>query len=117
MKQGWLYLWRENLKRNYTSLAVHFIKTNCHIDPSFKLIDGTTRSPTTFTGPVGKLCGSNYQDLLQVEFASIGNFYFTAEAMDDQSGDQRLLLEYAVGISRGKVNSRFAAWKIGPLNQ
>lgn len=37
--------------------------------------------------------------------------------MDDFSGDQWLLLEYAVGISQGKVNPRFAAWKIGPLNQ
>jgi hypothetical protein len=25
-------------------------------------------------------------------------------------------LEYVLGISRGKVNPRFAAWKIGPLN-
>ena len=31
--------------------------------------------------------------------------------------DQRLLYEYTVGISRGKVDPRFASWKIGPLNQ
>ena len=30
---------------------------------------------------------------------------------------QRLLYEYAVGISRGKVDSKYASWKIGPLNQ
>ena len=34
----------------------------------FKLIDGTTRSPTTFTGPLGKLCITDYQDLPQIEF-------------------------------------------------
>ena len=35
----------------------------------------------------------------------------------DLSCDQRILYEYAVGISRGKVDSRYASWKIGPLNQ
>ncbi len=37
--------------------------------------------------------------------------------MDSLSSDQRLLYEYTVGISRGKVDPRFASWKIGPLNQ
>ena len=37
--------------------------------------------------------------------------------MDSLSCDQRLLYEYTVGISRGKVNPRFASWKIGLLNQ
>ena len=37
--------------------------------------------------------------------------------MDSLSSDQRLLYEYTVGISRGKVDPRFASWKIGPSNQ
>ena len=37
--------------------------------------------------------------------------------MDSLSSDQRLLCEYTVDISRGKVDPRFASWKIGPLNQ
>ena len=37
--------------------------------------------------------------------------------MDDLSGDQWLLFEYAVKISQGKVNHRFATWEIGSLNQ
>ena len=37
--------------------------------------------------------------------------------MDSLSSDQRLLYEYTVDISRGKVDPRFASWKIGPLNQ
>ena len=49
----------------------------------FKTIDGTTKSPTTFTGPLGKVCGSNYQDLPQVKFELINgsqdNFYLPAE--------------------------------------
>ena len=31
--------------------------------------------------------------------------------MDSLSSDQRLLYEYTVGISRGKVDPRFASWK------
>ena len=37
--------------------------------------------------------------------------------MDSLSSDQRLLYEYTVGISRDKVDPRFASWKIGSLNQ
>ena len=39
------------------------------------------------------------------------------EDMDSLSSDQSLLYEYTVGISRGKVDPRFASWKTGPLNQ
>ena len=66
----------------------------------FKTINGTTLNPTTFIDPLGKLCGSNYDDLPKEKFELIrdllDNLYFTAEAMDDLSGDQQLLLEYAV---------------------
>ena len=43
-------------------------------------------------------------------------FHFGMNDMDSLSSDQRLLYEYTVGISRGKVDPRFASWKIGPLN-
>ena len=39
------------------------------------------------------------------------------DEIQDLSWDQRLLHEYTVGISRGKVDSRYTSWKIGPLNQ
>jgi len=41
---------------------------------------------------------------------------FSEQSMNDLSCDQRLLLEYVLGISKGQVNSKFASWKIGPLN-
>ena len=47
----------------------------------------------------------------------LDKFHFPAEAMGDQSGDQRLHLDYSVGISRGKVNFRFPSRKIGLLNK
>lgn len=92
MKQGWLQPWRENLKKKLHTIGCSLHQNKLLFRAIFKLIYGTTRSPTTFTGPLVKLCGSNCQDLLQVEFPIIigplNNFYLTAEAMDDLSGDQ-----------------------------
>ena len=86
----------------------------------FKSLDGSARSPTSFTGPLGKLCANNYHHLPQVNFLPVsspleGSYSVLIE--NDLTGDQRLLLEYAVGISRGKVDPQYAAWRIGPLNQ
>lgn len=86
----------------------------------FKYLDGSTKSPVSFSGPLGKLCEKDIQESPQVEFVKIAgdldDFSFDEAALKDLSNDQRLLLEYVRGISRGQVNQRFAAWKIGPLN-
>ena len=56
----------------------------------------------------------------QVKFVPIvsplDSQYSSIKQTDNLSGNQ-ILQENAVGISRGKVNSRYVAWKIGPLNQ
>ena len=63
---------------------------------------------------------NEYHNLLQIKFEPIVSLiesqYSSIKQTDDLSSDQ-ILLEYAVGISREKVNPRYAAWKIGPLNQ
>ena len=63
----------------------------------FKTIGGTTTSCTTFTCPLGNLCGSNYHHLPKVKFEHISglldNFYPTSEAMNDLSDDKQLLIE------------------------
>ena len=41
---------------------------------------------------------------------------FDETTLEDLTSNQRLLLEYAISISKGKVNPRFTAWKLGPLN-
>ena len=41
---------------------------------------------------------------------------FDEVTMNDLSSDQRLLLEYVLGISRGKCQPKACAWKIEPLN-
>ena len=68
------------------------------------------KNPKSFNGP---LCGNG---LPQISFSSVGSPSFTIENKDILNCDKRIRYEYAVGISRGKVDSRFASWKIGPLN-
>lgn len=86
----------------------------------FKHLDGTTKSPTAFTSNLGKLCCNDYENTPQAEFPKVSSplddMVFDESTLHDMSSDQRLLLEYVRGISRGQVNPRFAAWKIGPLN-
>ena len=66
------------------------------------------------------LCETDHHDLPQVEFTQLSgpldHMNFDETTLDDLSSDQRLLLKYVLGISKGEVNPRFAAWKIGPLN-
>ena len=85
----------------------------------FRHVDGTTKkSPIPFNGPRGKLCGNDYHDLLQISFSAVGcpqDSSFTIKNQDILSCNQRFLYEYSVGISRGKMDSRFASWETGPL--
>ena len=86
----------------------------------FKNIDGCAKGPTAFSCPMGKLCSKDCYDLLQISFSTISrplDSILKIDEIHDLSCDQRLLYEYIVGISRGKVDSRYASWKIGPLNQ
>ena len=57
----------------------------------------------------------------QVKFefiiSPLDNLYLLVESMDHLSDDQQLLLEYAVGISWGQMNLKFASWKIEQMNQ
>ena len=55
----------------------------------------------------------------QISFSTISSpldSILKINEMHNLSCDQRLLYEYTVGISRSKIDSRYASWKIGPLN-
>jgi hypothetical protein len=79
----------------------------------FKHEDGNTKSPTAFSGPLGKLCSNDFQHLPQVNFirisGSLDDMEFPDVTIKDMKTDQRLLLEYSLGISGGRVDSRFSA--------
>ena len=104
-------------------LNLHTIGSSLHHDnfrALFKNIDGCTKGPTAFSGPLGKLCSKDCHDLPQISFSTISrplDSILKIDEIHDLNCDQRLLYEYAVGILRGKADFRYASWKIDPLNQ
>ena len=87
------------LKKNLH--AIH--KNELPFRALFKHLDGTIKSPTTFNGPLGKLCANDCHNLPQKPFTAVENpleFHFGMKDMDSLISDQRLLYEYTVGISR-----------------
>ena len=107
-------------KKNLHTIGCSLHQNELPFRALFKHLDGTTKSHTTFNGLLGKLCANDCHNLPPKSFSAVENpleFHFGIKDMDSLSSDQRLLYEYTVGISRGKVDPRFASWKIGPLNQ
>jgi hypothetical protein len=121
---GWLSglvtMLENNLKRRLYTIGCSLHQNELPFRTVFKFLDGSTKSSTTFSGPLGKLCEIDHQDLPQTKFTTLSgplnDVQFPDETLADLSNDQRLLLEYIRGISSGRVDPRFAAWKIGPLN-
>lgn len=111
---------REKIGHKLHTIGCSLHQNELSLRAVFKHLDGSTKGPSTFAGPLGKACEKDCQDEPQVAFTkisgSLDEMEFNQQTLNDLSSDQRLLLEYALGISKGKVNPRFAAWKIGPLN-
>ena len=88
-------------------LNLHTIGSSLHHNnfrAIFKNINGCTKGPTAFSGPLGKLCSKDCHDLPQISFSTISrplDSIFKIDEKHDLSCDQRLLYEYAVGISIG----------------
>ena len=115
---GMVAILEKNFFKNLHTIgsSLHYINFRA----LFKNIDGCTKDPTAFSDPLGKLGSKDCHDLPQISFSTISrplDSVLKIDEIHDHSCDQRLLYEYAVGISRGKVDSRYASWKIGPLNQ
>ena len=107
-------------KKNLHTIGCSLHQIELPFRALFKHLDGTTKSPITFHGPLGKLYANDCHNLPPKSFSAVENpleFHFGMKDMDSLSSDQRLLYEYTIDISRGKVDPRFASWKIDPLNQ
>lgn len=108
------------MKRKLHTIGCSLHQNELPFRAVFKHLDGCTKAPTTFSGPLGKLCERDYHEQPQVNFIKISGpldeMHFPEKSLHDISSDQRLLLEYVLGISKGKVNATYASWKIGPLN-
>ena len=99
---------------------LHPIGSSLHHNELPFNIDGCAKDLTAFCGALGKLCSKDCHDLHQISFSIHSRPLDTILKIDeihDPGCDVRLQYEYAVGISRGKVDSRYDSWKISPLNQ
>jgi len=103
---------------------IHTIGCSLHLNELplravFKYLDGTTQGPTTFNGPLGRLCSQDIHNEIVIDFQPIPNPVAEICSLDecsDLSNDQKLLLHYCVGIGSGSISPTFEKYKIGPLN-
>lgn len=96
--EGGLVTCLENkLERKLHTIGCSLHQNELPFRAVFKHLDGTTKAPTTFSGPLGKLCEIDCQDQPQVEFTKLSSplddMKFDEETLSDLSSDQRLLLE------------------------
>ena len=109
------------LEKNFLNLhTIGSLLLHNYFRALFKHIDGCEKGHIAFSGPLGKLYSKDCHDLPQISFSTISrplDSILKINEIHDLSCYQRLLYEYAVGISRVKVDSRYVSWKIGPLNQ
>ncbi len=84
----------------------------------FKYLDGETTGPTTFSGTIGKQAAIDQHQNPQVKFESIETcmIELPPDVVKDLSTDQRMLYQYTLGISEGKIDPVWASRKCGPLN-
>jgi len=107
--------------------SLHTIGCSLHLNELplrklFKLLDGYSTSPDSFSGPIGKMLSDDAQfhPRAQRRFRKVSsplmNFPMEKTVLMDLSGDQRILYEYSIGISSGSVREPWINWKIGPLH-
>jgi len=84
----------------------------------FQEIDGTTKGPTVFSGPIGKKIAS-CEKMPVVEFEKINTTdmpILRKEVVEDLSNDQKYLYEIIDCIQKGACRAEISAKKPGPLN-
>ena len=60
-------------------------------------LDGTTNSPDSFTGPIGKQLDGCVSEWLVVKFKNIPNVHFSDELSSDQHDAYRICMAVIVG--------------------
>jgi hypothetical protein len=81
-------------------------------------IDGVTNDPAKYSGPIGKEASLQNSQKPQIKFIPVhSNLVIPPEdIISDLSADQRLLLEYIVGIQNGFISPIYVNRQIGPCN-
>ena len=94
---GLVTLLEKKIKRNLHTIGCSLHQNELPFRALFKHLDGTTKSPTTFNGPLGKLCANDCHNIPQKSFSADENpleFHFGMKDMDSLSSDQ----DYSMNI-------------------
>nr|XP_047146113.1 uncharacterized protein LOC124818986 [Hydra vulgaris] len=101
---------------------IHLIGCLLHVNelPLHHLIsklDGSSNSSNDYLGPVGKSLTNPIHLNLTVDFIQVETDieYPPLCVIKDLSADQRMLLEYSIGISREFSDNKYLRKKIGPI--
>ena len=84
----------------------------------FKLLDGTTNSPDSFNGPIGKVLGSCVSKWPVVRFKRIkssGLKVLPDEVVNDLSTDQNYAYRMCLAVSKGTVEKSLQLLTVGPI--
>ena len=84
----------------------------------FTTLDGTTKSPDSFSGPIGKQLNGDVSDWKVVRFKSIPNRDFQVipeDVVADLSNNQYNSYRLCNAVISGRVDSELARLEIGPL--
>jgi hypothetical protein len=81
-------------------------------------LDGKTLSGNRFSGPIGQQLGQDLYKSDPVDFLPVSTTVVRPpdEIVRDLSNDQRLLLEYLLGISSGEIDENYIKRKPGPVS-
>ena len=114
-KNGFVVNLQRILGRNLHLVGCALHQNELPLRALFKKLDGETKHPANFSGPLGKRLNKEPQVLFDVVETPITEEFIPKQVLKDFSDDQRLLSEYCKGIGYGRVNEQWSVKKIGPV--
>ena len=84
----------------------------------FQVLDGSTNSPDTFAGPIGKNLSGDVSSWPVVEFKQISNSHFPElpqSVVDDLSTDQHYAYRICLAIILGTIDNDLRYLQVGPI--
>ena len=82
------------------------------------ILDGTTRSPDSFSDPIGKLLGTDVSEWPVVRFKHIQKTNFAIlpdKVIEDLSADQKYAYKICLAVSKGSIEKDIQYLKVGPI--
>ena len=82
------------------------------------ILDGTTRSPDSFSDPIGKLLGTDVSEWPVVGFKRIQKTNFAIlpdKVIEDLSADQKYAYKICLAVSKESIEKDIQYLKVGPI--